>query len=94
MGSHNSALVSPATTSASLAEIAERLRDGPLQELIKLQLQATELANRLADDPAGRIEDLEKLVRLSLSTMEQFHAFTREFAAVLDALTDAQRDAH
>jgi hypothetical protein len=27
-----------------------------------------------------------------LSTMEQFHAFTREFAAVLRELTDAHRD--
>jgi hypothetical protein len=94
MGHQNSASFSPAATPVSLAELAEQLRDGPLQDLIKLQLQATELANRLADDPTGRIEDLETLVRLSLSTMEQFHAFTREFAAVLHALTDAQRDAH
>ena len=83
-----------APTSTSLAELAEQLRDGPLQELIRLQLKATELADRLADSPADRIEDLERLVRLSLSTMEQFHAFTREFAAVLRDLTDAQRDAH
>ena len=83
-----------APTSTSLAELAEQLRDGPLQDLIRLQLQAAELADRLADGPADRIEDLERLVRLSLSTMEQFHAFTREFAAVLRELTDARRDAH
>jgi len=83
-----------APTSTSLAELAEQLRDGPLQDLIRLQLKATELADRLADSPADRIEDLERLVRLSLSTMEQFHAFTREFAAVLRELTDARRDAH
>jgi hypothetical protein len=83
-----------APTSTSLAELAEQLRDGPLQDLIRLQLKTTELADRLADSPADRIEDLERLVRLSLSTMEQFHAFTREFAAVLHELTDARRDAH
>lgn len=94
MGDRNSTLAGPATTSASLADLAEQLRDGPLQDLIKLQLQATELANRLAGNPAGRVEDLEALVRLSLSTMEQFHAFTREFAAILRELIDAQRDTH
>jgi hypothetical protein len=90
--------VAPADTSAppptSLAALAEQLRGGPLQDLIRLQLKATELADRLADTPAERIEDLERVVRLSLSTMEQFHAFTRAFAAVLRELTDAHRDPH
>jgi hypothetical protein len=85
---------SPAPTSASLTALAEQLRDGPLQDLVELQLKTTELAARLADSPADRIEDLERLVRLSLSAMEQFHAFTREFAAVLRELTDAQRNPH
>jgi hypothetical protein len=83
-----------APASASLTALAEQLRDGPLRELMQLQLRATALADRLADDPAGRLEDVEQLLRLSLSTMEQFHAFTREFAAVLRELTDAHRDAH
>lgn len=78
----------------SLVALAEQLRDGPLQDLIALQLKATELADRLADSPADRLEDLEKLVRLSLSAMEQFHAFTREFAAVLRELTDVHRHPH
>jgi hypothetical protein len=77
-----------------LTALAEQLRDGPLQELIKLQLKTTELADRLADSPADRIEDLERLVRLSLSAMEQFHAFTREFAAVIQDLSDAHGDPH
>ena len=95
MRKQNSALPSrTAPAAASLAELAQQLRDGPLQNLIKLQQQATELADRLADNPAGRIEDLETLVRLSLSTMEQFHSFTREFAAVLRDLIDVQREAH
>jgi hypothetical protein len=95
MPNHNLALADlSAPTSTSLSALAEQLRDGPLQDLIRLQLQATELADSLADGPADRIEDLERLVRLSLSTMEQFHAFTREFAAVLRELTDAHRDAH
>jgi hypothetical protein len=83
-----------APASASLTALAEQLRDGPLRELIQLQVKATALADRLADNPAGRLEDVEQLIRLSLSTMEQFHLFTREFAAVLRELTDASRDAH
>jgi hypothetical protein len=48
----------------------------------------------IADSPANRIEDIERLVRLSLSAMEQFHAFTREFTAVLREITDARCDPH
>ena len=77
-----------------LTNLATQLREGPLRELLELRTKATELADRLADQPADRIEDLEGLVRLSLSAMEQFHAFTREFAAVLRELTDAQRARH
>jgi hypothetical protein len=95
MGIQNSAPAElSAPTSTSLSALAEQLRDGPLQDLLQLQLQATELADRLADSPADRIEDLERLLHLSLSAMEQFHAFTREFAAVLRELTDAHRDPH
>lgn len=93
MGAQNTALLNVAAP-ASLAALAEQLRDGPLQELVALQLKATELADRLADSPADRLEDLEKLVRLSLSAMQQFQAFTREFAAVLRELTDAHRHPH
>jgi hypothetical protein len=97
MRTPNSALTlaeAVAPTSTSLATLAEQLRDGPLQDLIELQLKAAELANRLEDSPADRIEDIELLVRMSLSTMERFHAFTREFAAALRELTDVHRDAH
>jgi hypothetical protein len=95
MGRHNSALAElSAPTSTSLTALAEQLRDGPLQELLELQLRTTELATRLEASPVERLEDLERLVRLSLSAMERFHAFTREFAAVLRDLTDAHRDTH
>jgi hypothetical protein len=93
MGSQNTALLDD-TAPTSLAALAEQLRDGPLQELLELQLKAHLLADRLADSPADRLEDLEGLVRLSLSAMEQFHVFTREFAAVLRDLTDARRQPH
>jgi hypothetical protein len=93
MGIHNSARLDD-TAPTSLTALAEQLRDGPLQELLELQLKATELADRLADSPANRLEDIERLVRLSLSTMEQFHAFTREFAAVLREITDARGHPH
>jgi hypothetical protein len=78
----------------SFSALAEQLRDGPLQQLIEIQLQANALANRLDDSPADRIEDLERLVQLSLAAMERFHTFTREFAAVLQALTDVRRYPH
>lgn len=90
MGTQNTVLLDEAAPT-SLAALAGQLRDGPLQDLIALQLKATELADRLADSPADRLEDLEQLVRLSMSAMEQFHAFTREFAAVLRELTDVHR---
>jgi hypothetical protein len=93
MGIHNSALLDDAAPT-SLTALAEQLRDGPLQELLQLQLKATELADSLADSPANRIEDIERLVHLSLSAMEQFHAFTREFTAVLREITDARSHPH
>jgi hypothetical protein len=79
---------------ASLAALAEQLRDGPLQDMLELQLKAQALAERLADNPADRLEDVEDLLRLSLSAMEQFHAVTRELAAVLRELSDARRHTH
>lgn len=93
MSTHNSALLDDIAPT-SLTALAEQLRDGPLQELLELQIKATELADRLADSPADRIEDLEQLVRLSLSAMEQFHSFTSEFSAVLREITDARRHRH
>jgi hypothetical protein len=79
---------------ASLSSLAEHLRDGPLHELIELQRQTTEIAHRAGATRADRLRDLEQLVRLSLSAMEQFHAFTREFQTVLRELTDASNDHH
>jgi hypothetical protein len=80
--------------SSSLAALAEQLRDGPLQELTVLQREATKLALRAGYGPGERLEDLERLVRLSLSAMEHFHAFTREFQAVIRELRDASVDPH
>ncbi len=75
----------------SLTALTEQLRYGPLQRLVELQIQTTALANR---STAPTIEDLEQLVRLSVSAMEHFHVFTRELAAVLRRLTDAREPAH
>ena len=80
----------PVTFSA----LAEQLRDGPLQALIDIQMQAAGLAARLADDPAATVEDLERLVRLSVAAMERFHVFTLGLTAVLRQLTDAGRHPH
>jgi len=93
MASQNTALPTSAAPSA-LAALAEQLRDGPLQRLVALQHQTTALADRLTDGRPSDIEDLERLVRLSVAAMEHFNAFTREFAAVLRDLTDAERSPH
>ena len=92
MRSEAPALRVPATPS-SLSALAEQLRDGPLQHLLELQAQMTELTE-LADCPTSRVDELAQLVRLSVAAMEHFNAFTREFAAVLRDLTDANREPH
>jgi hypothetical protein len=79
---------------SSIAALAEQLRDGPLQRLVELQAQTTALANRLADGAPAQIEDVEHLVRLSLSAMQHFNSFTVEFAGVLRDLTDGRRHPH
>ena len=93
MASENSALDLPSEPS-SLTTLAEELRDGPLQRLVELQIETTALANRLGDGSPASIEDVEKLVRLSVSAMEHFNAFTRELAASLRELTDSERHPH
>jgi len=93
MASQNPAADLPSDAS-SLTTLAEQLRDGPLQRLVELQIETTALADRLDDGAPAKIEDVQQLVRLSLSAMEHFNVFTRELAAVLRELTDAQRHSH
>ena len=93
MASQTPVLESPSAPS-SLDALAEQLRDGPLQRLVELQLETTALADRLDDGAAANIEDVEKLVRLSVAAMEHFNAFTRELAATLRDLTDAEQGQH
>ena len=90
MGSQNSARKFPSAP-PSLDSLAEQLRDAPLQRLVELQSETSTLADRLGDGAPARIEDVEKLVRLSVSAMEHFNAFTRELAAALRELTDAEQ---
>jgi len=93
MASQNSAADLP-SEAPSLTTLAEQLRDGPLQRLVELQTETTALANRLGDGSPAKIEDVQQLVRLSLSAMEHFNVFTRELGAVLRELTDAERHPH
>ena len=93
MASQNPAADLPSDAS-SLTTLAEQLRDGALQRLVELQIETTALADRLDDGASAKIEDVQQLVRLSLSAMEHFNVFTRELAAVLRELTDAQRHPH
>jgi hypothetical protein len=83
----------PASSSA-LAALATQLRNGPLQELTELQREAAKLAAATTGSRADRLEDIERLVRLSLSTMEHFHAFTRDFQSVIRGLRDANVETH
>ena len=57
-------------------------------------MQTTALADRLADGAPAKLEDVEQLVRLSISAMQHFNAFTVEFAAALRDLTDGRRPPH
>jgi hypothetical protein len=94
MDSENSELDSP-NPPPSLRDLAEQLRDGPLlQRLVQLQIETTALADRLANGAPARIEDVKQLVRLSVSAMQHFNAFKREFSAALHELTDANRQPH
>jgi hypothetical protein len=79
---------------SSLTTLAEHLRDGPLQRLVELQIETTALAVRLGDGAPAKMEDVQQLVRLSLSAMEHFNVFTRELGAVLRELTHAERHPH
>ena len=93
MASHDPVVDVPSAPS-SIAALADELRDGPLQRLVELQIETTALANRLADGAPAKIEHVEQLVRLSLSAMQYFNAFTVQFAAVLRDLTDGRRPPH
>lgn len=83
-----------AAATPSLTALAEQLRNGPLLHLLELQAQMRELTERVHDCPTSRVDELERLVGLSVSAMEHFSAFTREFASVLRELVDDQRDRH
>jgi hypothetical protein len=84
----------PALHAASATDLAEQLRDGPLQRLVELQAQTAAIADRLAKGTPARIEDVAELVRLSVAAMEHFQHFTRELGVVLRELTDGQHPRH
>jgi hypothetical protein len=93
MASEDSRLDTPRAPTP-LSALADQLRDGPLQRLVELQIETTALSDRLADGAPARVEDVERLVTLSVSAMQHFNAFTRELAAALRELTDAKRNQH
>jgi hypothetical protein len=85
---------STASAPPALAALAGQLRAGPLQQLLRLEAQIAELTARAAGCPTSRVDDVERLVHLSVAAMEHFNAFTRELAAVVRKLTDAHRNPH
>lgn len=82
------------TAASPVLALAEQLRDGPLQELIDLQLRANDLAAQMTRSPGGHLRELAELVRLSLAAMEHFHAFTRDFQTLVSDLGDAADPSH
>ena len=85
----SAALVALAVVVTAVLVTARSYTDDRLRQRI-----VDELADRLDDGAPAKIEDVQQLVRLSLSAMEHFNVFTRELAAVLRELTDAQRHSH
>ena len=79
---------------SDLAALADQLRDGPLQQLVELHARIAALTDSLEHTRKSSVEELEPLVRLSVSTMAHFNAFTREFATVLRGLTDGHAQPH
>lgn len=61
--------------------LAERLHDGPLQELVALQLKAANLSRLGAVGPADREQRLEELGRLAQQAIDQLHAVIHELVA-------------
>ena len=81
--------------SRSLATLAQQLLDGPLQELTQLQRKTALLSTDAAVDEHERLHRLTELALVSLSAMEQFHAFTCELRAQIAALaTTPSRELH
>jgi hypothetical protein len=94
MDNYRSDIDSIVTSPRSLAALAGQLRAGPLQELAQLQREAALIAARTSASPGERLADLERLVRLSLSAMQQFRSFTRDLQTALRDLTDPSVDSH
>lgn len=67
--------------------LAERLHDGPLQELVALQLKAGNLARLGAADAAEREKRLAELGKLAQQAIEQLHAVIHELATEPDEPT-------
>ncbi len=74
------------SNSRSLATLAQQLHDGPLQELTELHRKTALLSTDASVDEHERLQRLTELALVSLSAMEQFHAFTRELRAQIAAL--------
>jgi hypothetical protein len=84
----------PAVSPPTLPALADQLRAGPLQLLRELQAQLAELTDCVEEGSTSRVEDIERLVQLSVSAMAHFNAFTRELTGALRELTDAHRNPH
>jgi hypothetical protein len=78
----------------SLASLAEQLRDGPLRILAALQHEATALASRAPGDDHELLEQLQRLVVLSISGMSRFQEFTAGLRQIIDRLATERAERH
>lgn len=82
---------SPAATKhapLSFDNVAERLRDGPVRQLIDLYLSAWDLSRPDYGD-LERLRELQRFVLQAHKTLWHFNAFTRELETFIRGLPDA-----
>ena len=74
----------------SLANLADRLRHGPLQAMLTLHDKATGFAAERDLDETQQLEELAELVRLAQLAMDRFQSFAIELKVLVFELGQAR----
>ena len=90
---HPRASTSRAMAAARYSALTQKLKNGPVQTMMTLQVKALALAADIETND-DRIQHLADLVYLAQVTMTQFHEFTLELKAMIVELEAEQRDQH